>query len=460
MTIPKKLESAVEKVKQVLLNERVRNKSDLTIKTGLNYCIIGEALYNLGAELLPIKWHTETSILGLYKKGKSITEIATELRLTESTVRMYIKNPCIFKTYFPRTIAIEQTKLRIEGLAQQGKTISDIVKETGLCYETINIYGKKFGIAIPRAKRGIKPKDFPERDKLIEQGKNICEIGKAEGVTREAVRSYIKKKGLYKDWIAKRTNPKKEENSRKNTLCSIIHSIFEKRVSELSENEQWAVRKALEYEEMPYTHLSFEKTFRLFKEYREAQVKGEKISYSQLGERCGLRYNTIEQVLVSSRLGSLSGRKPLEKTPKWKMKAIRRAVNLKLSCADIGYFLQLPKEIIHQNFHYWDIADKRPKGDFVIKRFYRKGNRGAVGGSLSYRLASQIYESKDAGFSRQETVELLDTSNKAVEYALNYKQEISNKIIRALKVLYPKARTEKPYVNFGLDEYAKSFEKR
>ncbi|MEK6940231.1 MAG: hypothetical protein AABX31_05895, partial [Nanoarchaeota archaeon] len=78
----------------------------------------------------------------------------------------------------------------------------------------------------------------------------------------------------------------------------------------------------------------------------------------------------------------------------------------------------------------------------TIRRFgFGKGT------SLTYRLASQIYEAADLGFNSTEVTELLDTTPRVVEYALTERKTLESKIINALQVLYPEENIYKPYRN-------------
>ena len=65
---------------------------------------------------------------------------------------------------------------------------------------------------------------------------------------------------------------------------------------------------------------------------------------------------------------------------------------------------------------------------------------------MPFRLASQIYEADDLDcFKPKEIAQLLDTSQQAVQYAIDYRHEIEPKITRALRTLYPKEDIRVPY---------------
>ena len=72
-------------------------------------------------------------------------------------------------------------------------------------------------------------------------------------------------------------------------------------------------------------------------------------------------------------------------------------------------------------------------------------------GALNYRTASQIYEARDAGFSIEETLELLEKDERVYGYALEHELEISEHIINNLRIMFPDKKITKPYITFSFN---------
>jgi len=98
--------------------------------------------------------------------------------------------------------------------------------------------------------------------------------------------------------------------------------------------------------------------------------------------------------------------------------------------------------LVH-NFKRLNIIQPAVKGG--IRRF---GFSGTIG-TLTYRLASQIYQEEDEGyfseFSDEEMAEHFDTGEEVVEYAREHRGEIAPVIVDTLRTIYPRRKNNKPY---------------
>ena len=111
-----------------------------------------------------------------------------------------------------------------------------------------------------------------------------------------------------------------------------------------------------------------------------------------------------------------------------------------ISNPDISYFLKMKPHGADSYYKSIKLDSSRPK----VKRFF------AIAKKLTYKLVSQIYEAEALGFSKEETIKLLDVNERLYNYALENKQSIEIVIINSLKVLYPEQEIQHPFVDFNL----------
>ena len=127
-------------------------------------------------------------------------------------------------------------------------------------------------------------------------------------------------------------------------------------------------------------------------------------------------------------------------TPQNKKEALKRAIDLEMSAGDIGHFVGVERYVAQQNMKRYGrkpCVRHRPIKYFGLSQF------------VNYTLASQVYEAKDLGFTREEIVELLNLDGGVVDYALRNRRKIGRKIKDALKILYPERKSNKPYLIAG-----------
>lgn len=348
----------------------------------------------------------------------------------------------------PRDVLSE----KIRELAKEGLTIKEIAERLETSYSYVRALKSSEGIEVKRAVRRR-----PEIDSLIEESKikTLKGIGDKVRITGEAVRQYMKRNDLYDDWrIYKEIREEDEaaslvaEEKRKNLIGNIVGAVLRRAY----ENEtDWATRKAFEYlSANPRTTYSFDRLEKVFRVYQKAKEKGKKLSLNEIKEKskAGFWFAGIGKILHRVGLEPMHGsRENRGRLSDEEKKAIKRAGRIKMPVSDLAYFIGLENHNVSQNFLRWHV--KRQKVKCAIKPF---GLVGLVGGDrkyLPYRLASQIYEARDAGyfreFSRNEMAGFFDTSHEVVGYALAEEDKIAPKISRALKTIFPNRRSAKPY---------------
>lgn len=353
-----------------------------------------------------------------------------------------------------RRETLEERLTRIREAAQQAHSVEELCQQTGYQPKTLQSYTMSYKIPLlfPRSKfyaaRPIARR--PEIDRLIEQGKMLKEIGQDEQVnlSRERVRQYILQTGQYDDWKEKKLEGKGKTTAQLQTRGEFC-SLLEARADQLAEQRGWAYQKAWEYRSslmvQPKGKIPFKSLLTLFRRYEKAKEKGEKRSLEELAE--GLFYaSDAGRILRRVDLEPMYGIRDRHQVHYETKLAINRAARRlpRISHPDIAYFLDFPLYVVQQ--HPAMRARKRGRGSGA-KRIIKIFGRGFGKGTdyLTYRLASQIYESKAAGFNQLETAELLDTTTRIVQYALQHKREIAPVIMRTLRVLYPYEKVKRPY---------------
>lgn len=139
--------------------------------------------------------------------------------------------------------------------------------------------------------------------------------------------------------------------------------------------------------------------------------------------------------MLGGQNGKVKGKKNLSSDEK---EAIQRAYEVKMNLNDLSYFLKVPHYCILTRF------PKENRND-VGRNIIQFGK--SVEGRLYYRTASQIYEAENAGFSKNETLELLSINNEVYDFAMNNKTKIGNFIMDSLKVLYLQREIQNPWIN-------------
>lgn len=436
-------------------------------------------------------------------EGLSVDDIAKKLELSHRAIRSYSSK---FKIQLPIAGRKLKTMERIENirkLAGAGLSREEIMRELGLSYNILSYYSNKENITLPMSKRRGRPairkenlqraltentnsleelckrtgvktgygamrlckkfniklpdnlipyKQWPKVDILIEKGYSMYEMAREVRLSRERIRQYINGSGQYNDWRKKRQEVKEElgigkkANQRKiKDLQGRLISALWVRAEELAKKEDWAFQKAVEYlrsykANYPWNH-TFPQLYKLFKVYERAQKKGKKLSLEKIGEKVDLYGTSVDNILARIGIEPMYGKKEqIIKKRREKMEATIRGVDTCFSSSDIAYFLNLPDHVPYMRFQNMGIKRGRNIWLRVGKDWF------------TYRLASQIYEARDCGFSGKDVMELLDVKGEIVDYALEHRRELEPKIVKGIRILYNDKKIKNPYVTKRMKE--------
>jgi DNA-binding CsgD family transcriptional regulator len=450
-------------------------------------------------------------IRDLFSAGRTAEEIAKEIGLEKSTVRNYAQSLGI--RFSSLTSAVQIRKIR--SLALICPSVERIADACGLNISTVKSYASRNNIKLPKAREtmlkrkqqiescinngfqyiedvasslhinplycyklfyrfNMPPLPFrdpknrlrsrnPRRkeviDEIIREGvlDSLEKIGNHNkvGLTRERVRQYLEGTNQYTLW----EETKKERKKVLEGLLSQILSIHGGLLSQIehaglknaSETDQLAYEKTKEYFEDKRFHPkdSSDFIFSLFKDYSTFQKQGKKVPLKWFAEKYDKLPPNIGKIF--SRVGSPTLGKPPGKkrvaTSDYKKECLERAVEIEMTAPDIGYFLGLPAYILGLFFNRYYKGDKqRPCVNREIIKFGKERNK-----RVTYRLASQVYEARDAGFSREEIMQTHHLDDKIYAYIMDHEPTISGHIVHSLQQLFPDKPVEKPYVSFALD---------
>ncbi len=291
------------------------------------------------------------------------------------------------------------------------------------------------------------PKPRPEIDELAKQGLTYQEIGNAVGLSGERIRQILERTGkneLRKELRQKLKLGEKLNKFDRKKVYEDISSLFAQRMYQLAEKEGWAYQKAVEYYllmQKRSSNMPIEKLIKLFTIYEEHKNINKKLGLEELAERSGFAHaQHIGHVLKRVRLEPFYGSKERHPISEYKKEAIKRSYNL-MSNSDIANFLNLPLYVLGRNLRRWNLKRERPSID------------------EKWRIVSQIYEAKDAGFKINEIVELLsdyrgshgrpildkDLDKDIVKVILKDKT-IKQELIEKLRIMLNDNTTNKPYL--------------
>ena len=358
----------------------------------------------------------------------------------------------------------QERKEKINQLIENGVEYSeDIVEELDISTLTLIRFCEKEKIKLLPFKKSrysyFNPKRDKKKDRLIKRGLTLEMIAEKTGVTRERVRQYIEGTCLYEDWQKSRKyfGTKHSREIKRKEMLGILASQIEQPARSLSSQiEEIARRKVPEEDKLAYEKTeeffrvrkrraySFDEIFYFFKDYFDAQRKNEKKSVEKFADKYGYWVANVSSFLKEVELSTLvrPNNKKRMKTPKYKKQALERSIPVEITRKDIGYFLKLHSYIAYQ--FYYKGNKKRPK---FSNRIFGSGPSKSI---LNYRTASQIYEALDLGFTKEETLELLDKNERVYDYATEHKKEISSHIVNCLKQIFPDKKISKPYLNFDI----------
>ena len=285
-------------------------------------------------------------------------------------------------------------------------------------------------------------------DILLDQGLELNEIREVlqddgREITKAGIFDYIKTSGQHSYWreivggrkIAERKVKLLEEETLKlgrKPLVDLLPYI----ALEKAGRKGIAHKKAVEYKiKIPLSRFSYELLERVFRMYFEALENGRKVSLEDIARKNGLYAANVGLFLRNVGLQPMYGERNREVVPKEKKDAIRRVYRFNMPARDIAYFVGTKDynvELIYNKYY------SPRKARNCIKTFSSRR-------TLSYRLASQIYEAVDLGYTREETNYLLDIEDNVFDYAINNRRKIGDKIVRLLRAIHLDKKISSPY---------------
>ena len=323
-------------------------------------------------------------------------------------------------------------------------SLKAITKVTGYNPNTIIKYYPE----APRGKKYSKKTNLLQHPKGviikrgIKKGLTLEEIATNTQLTRERIRQIIIFYGEYENRKLCRSMieiPSIRENIKK-TVISQIGNCFDKLASTLENESNWAEARAAEYfygkQRCDY-EIPLEKIIKMFEKYKEGIDERKQYSYDVIGKYVRISLMGVKRILRKINLPSLywNSKMPTRQQSQIKNEALKRAKEELwfASISDITYFLEVPIS----NFSRSRLKNRQSRP--FIKRIGHF--------ALTYKIASQIYEAQDLGFDIKETASLIDTTDAVVNYANLYRQNVEQRIIKILDVLYPSETHTKPYRN-------------
>ncbi|MBI5002218.1 hypothetical protein HZC31_02440 [Candidatus Woesearchaeota archaeon] len=291
-----------------------------------------------------------------------------------------------------------------------------------------------------------------------------------EKIATSTISNYMRTHGFYDAWKARRTEQENQKAEKKNTakqheeqkrnrLTYIIdwlkNTYLVHYAAHAAPEEKAQALAAAYYYGHDKTNrdksrkISLEKLENLFQIYGQAQNAGEKLSLEELSQQSGIFFTTISRIFRDVGLEPLYGTRERKVVPMYKKEAVHRAIDLEMNSTDIAYFVGVPGYVALQNMKCYG----REKQDrFLMQQIGTRHDMICLG----YRHGSQVYEAMDAGFTREEILQLTELPEKAYDSILKRRSEIEPKIIRALQVMYDAPEHTVPYVTAELKEHLKN----
>lgn len=459
-----------------VLQEGVSTLGEIAAQLKMTRTVTGMAMEYFGLGIPEKRAHSEekvqtanktyiADITRLAVEGKTRQEIAQKLSLSYSYVSLLVKKNGIAVTqaYKGRSstllsqrprhklnpsdqaviiqTALEQGERSLEKLLQQSQ--SGINRFYNIC--------KDYRITLPE---DIIPYRYrPEFDVLIEKGLTLKEIGaqavgkNGKTVSKERIRQYVNQSGQYYFWEQQRVKAKPEHRQewednkdlQRHFLC-----LLEERIDQLAAGN-FLLQKAIEYDrgrQKKVKNIPLDKLITFFQRYETAKQEGKKLSLQQLSQGIftfAMAGRLLERMGLPPLFGNLD--LPSREVTNRKKELIQRGLPTPFSTVDLEYFSGIPAGSIIQYIQREGGREPRVSPN-SIKRF----TSGEMNEVLTYRLASEIIEANDAGFTPEETTALLDKSKEVVDYALEHEEEISGIIVQALQTMYPGKNIERPYL--------------
>ncbi len=290
----------------------------------------------------------------------------------------------------------------------------------------------------------------PDIDRLVTGGHSLVEIAKrtkplrSDQVPYQSVHRYLKRTGQHGLWKENRPKATRARGGykrgvreqRQKLVDTLAHYAIER-----AGEDSWALQKTVQRYlsvQRRNANVPLEKLFKMFSICEEAMSTGRRITYAELADASGFSINSVVFGNIMKSVGvegDIKVHKKVRLSSQQKA-SIRDVYEIGLSMRDIAYFTDIFEETVALH------VSTKPKGRNALVIFGTGSNREY----LSYRMASEIYEAADAGFTDQELMEYFDGKSRCVGYALEHRDEIGYTLIRALDLLFPDVKHTRPYL--------------
>jgi hypothetical protein len=396
-----------------------------------------------------VKENALTRIKRVISSGiTSRDEIAAQTKLNAKHVRKIIRK----NNLLPRKR--DQTIGKLRELYDRGLTLQQAAREMSTAPANIRARVQAYDLNLPflspqlpatdeNVQVALTNADPDERGlvRAILQGNSLPKIGKHFDFTSEYARQYIKDHQLRLLWQKARTSAKqhteaKELHHARENFLPLLEKRFQQQLN--SPDFSWSEKKSAEYIHdrswISCDALSPQRIFKVYHSYEKAKSKGNKISFKSIGREAAVSPPVAWSLLKKAGCVSLNWTVVQRHSISAEKKAkIREASLLEISLKDLEYFSGL------SSICFIRYGTKRKPHTTYIKSF------GSSPPRLTYRLASQIYEAEDLGFTPPQIQELFGITEAHVNYVSANRMEIQRPIMKALQIFHPEREITKPY---------------
>ncbi|MDO8628754.1 MAG: hypothetical protein Q7R56_03295, partial [Nanoarchaeota archaeon] len=382
----------------------------------------------------------------LRKEANTLTmvELVDRYKISWPTIRAEFtrrgfRKPLVIKNK-TREIT-EQQRLR-ESFVLEGYTLEEIAERERLVTgkeispQAVHIYLVRSGLqelwyeAKLEKKRKDDSRIISVRSKevasLLNKGMTPAETARELNVSKQRVSQIIARDG----WVQNTTR----RNFLYTSIANLTGKISDCLWLDMPLEEQYTWRYMTKTSTIPGGPLvvrHVEKLKNLFREYEQVRESGDKVTLEQFATKVGFTTGSVMRVLnevglpIVSYWGNITQRatQVIQNLKRRMAETYERTV---FTQPDIAYFLKRDRIIVRLLVGGKEIVKK--KGDY------------------SWRDASLILESKDVGFSVDETCQISGKDMNLVERVLDQQERIEEKVIPALRLLSNDNSLTTPYI--------------
>lgn len=294
---------------------------------------------------------------------------------------------------------------------------------------------------------------------LLLSGLSLYETALAEKIIlgyepqRQAIGIYVHRHGLKDVWEeAKRHRQLAEQQTaqsleqKRSELCSLLRAYFSCKLQNSSKAVQAVHQYSLQNRHAPQ-HFS-KKLMALFEIYYSAKKRGERYSLAELHEKSGVSTMSISHILECAGEEPMYGSRQRTPLKSWQIRTIDRLYREPYASVTVAYFLGVAPHSVQQRWRT-KTNKKRQPSSTVLTSFFLRGGSDV----LTLVNASEIYEAYDAGITSLKDIALLmGKTTLSVQYALDKRPEIQEKLVAIIRKIYDDPCYDKPYITQALRE--------